>query len=478
MPTVKNLYVLFGGTGFIGTNIFNQLLHDDTYFLVVDRESNIRFINDMPEELKRHVTNYNHHLDFTNDDGYKYVETTIKNFINETIKVEDPSDRFEWNITFIHLASTVGVEWNVSGNFRSEMRITQNIIQIIKDLLVDVNDLFKKINICYTSTSELFGENSHKISNHLSIEKQEDLFDLSCLYSPKFAERSEYIYQKYIGERLFKSLQTQLDMYSGIHIFILRLFNIIGPFQYTNKGVFSKFIVELILGKTSTCSVSIRRYVPVEAVTDFFNPYSKSLFGVIPKGLNYVLFTGHEKLLCGTGQELYIHLKNYLKQKYPNSKGLQKSSYILDQGEDKNGIDNPKEIMQRFEKRILTNSEFEQYYGHFIESIIEMQIKYGPLTREALGTNIKIKDQGETIEVEEFPGKVTQYNDGLALISGLVDYSAGDLILFENGEKGLLSDTEETPTCVILGKGDNIKIGLKCKLNGKLKLPKMVRTKK
>lgn len=105
-----------------------------------------------------------------------------------------------------------------------------------------------------------------------------------------------------------------------------------------------------------------------------------------------------------------------------------------------------------------------------------MQIKYGPLSESTLG--VIPKDQEEAIEIEEeFPGEVTHYKDGLALITGLVDYSAGDLILFENGEKGLLSDTEEIPTCVILGKGDNIKIGLRGKLNGKLKLPKMVGTK-
>ena len=64
MKVTKNLYVLFGGAGFIGTNIYNRLLHPDTYFLVIDRESKIRFVDDIPEELKNHVNSYHNHLDF------------------------------------------------------------------------------------------------------------------------------------------------------------------------------------------------------------------------------------------------------------------------------------------------------------------------------------------------------------------------------------------------------------------------------
>lgn len=478
LPLVKNLYVLFGGTGFIGTNIFNRLVHPDTYFLVIDRESKIKYIDNLPAELKAHITPYHQHLDFTDSSGFKYLQIAISNFITSTITKEDPSDKFGWNITFVHLASTVGVTNNISGNFGAELRITQNIIHSIKEILNEYSDWFERVNICYTSTSELFGENSHKYHKNLNLEQQEDLIDLTCLYSPKYSERSEYIYQKYIGEKLFKNLGNQLNEFcSNTHIFILRLFNIIGPFQDTDKGVFSRFVVNIIRGKGSWCSKSIRRYVPIEAVTDFFNPYNKSLFGITSKGITSVMFTGHEKLFCGTGEQLYLYIEAYIKRKYPNCKGLIKSFYEVDDLSDKNGIDQPKEIFKRFEPRIVTDDEFEQYYGPFIEAIIRMQIKYGPLSESTLG--VIPKDQEETIEIEEeFPGEVTHYKDGLALITGLVDYSAGDLILFENGEKGLLSDTEEIPTCVILGKGDNIKIGLRGKLNGKLKLPKMVRTKK
>ena len=35
----------------------------------------------------------------------------------------------------------------------------------------------------------------------------------------------------------------------------------------------------------------------------------------------------------------------------------------------------------------------------------------------------------------------------------------------------------EDTTCVVLGKGDNIQVGLKCKLNGKLQIPEVWRKK-
>ena len=470
MTVTKNLYVLFGGSGFIGTNIYNRLLHPDTYFLVIDRESKIRFIDDIPEELKKHVTSYHQHLDFTDSDGFKYLHIAVSNFIENTINKEDPSDKFNWNITFVHLASTVGVTNNIVGNFAAEMRISQNIIQSIKEIMEEYSNWFDRVNVCYTSTSELFGENSHKFHKYLILEQQEELFDLTRLYSPKYSERSEYIYQKYIGEKLFKNLNTQLNEFcSNTHVFILRLFNIIGPFQDIDKGVFSKFVVNIIQGKCSRCSKSIRRYVPVEAVTDFFNPYSKALFGAIPKGLTSVMFTGHEKLFCGTAEELYLYIEAYLKRKYPKCKGLIKSFYEVDDLSDKNGIDQPKEIFQRFEPRIVTDEEFEFYYGPFIEAIILMQIKYGPLSKSTLCVDEQ-SESGQEIGIDEFLGRVTHYKDGIALIEDLPDFNPGDLVLFKNNETGLMIDIEEK-TCVILGKGDKIEVGLKCKLNGKLQIP-------
>ena len=474
MQIVKNLYVLFGGAGFIGTNIFNRLVHDDTYFLIIDRKCKPKFIDNLPSELREHINFWHQHLDSTDSGGFKYVDDEISSFIEDTKYKVDKYDRFDWNITFIHLASTVGVTNNISGNFGTEMRITQNIIQIIKNVLDKRLDWFERINICYTSTSELFGENSHKLDNNLNPDQQEELIDLTCLYSPKFSERSEYIYQKFLGEKLFKNLWSYYNKHDNVRVFVLRLFNIVGPFQDADKGVFSKFVMDIVRGKPSVCSTSIRRYVPIEVVTDFFNPYSKALFGVAAKGFNTVMFTGNEQLLCGSGEYLYIHIKEFLKRTYPKCKGINKAVYQLDDGRDKNGSVQPKEIFQRFKPNIVSDQEFEFYYGPIIEAIILMQIKYGPLSYSTVGItldNVAV-DSEYDLRLVEYPGEVTDYSEGLALIKGFDDFTAGDLVLFENDEKGLISEVDEVSTCVILGKGDNIKIGLRCKLNGRLQVPR------
>ena len=471
MQPVKNMYVLFGGAGFIGTNIFNRLVNDDTYFLIIDRECKPKFIDNLPTELREHINFWHQHLDFTDSGGFKYVDEEIFSFIKDTRYKADEHDKFDWTITFIHLASTVGVTNNISGNFGAEMRITQNIIQIIKNILDKrTMNLFIRINICYTSTSELFGENSHKLTDNSPDVYQEDLIDLTCLYSPKFAERSEYIYQKFLGEKLFRNLWSYFNKHNNVRVFVLRLFNIVGPFQDTDKGVFSKFVMDIVRGKPSVCSTSIRRYVPIEVVTDFFNPYSKALFGVVENGFTTVMFTGHEKLLSGSGEYLYIHIKEFLKRKYPNCKGAKKAMYQLDDGTNKNGIIQPKEILQRFEPNQISDLEFEFYYGPIIEAIIHMQIKYGPLSKSTLGIEEQ-SENGQEVDTDEFPGVVTHYKDGIALIEPLPNFDSGDMVLFENNEKGLMIHSESN-TCVILGKGDNIKIGLRCKLNGKLQIPK------
>lgn len=60
-------------------------------------------------------------------------------------------------------------------------------------------------------------------------------------------------------------------------------------------------------------------------------------------------------------------------------------------------------------------------------------------------------------------GKIVSYTDGVAEVYGIKNIIAGELVEFENNEKGLVSFVgESSSTVVILGKGNNIKEGMVC----------------
>ena len=65
--------------------------------------------------------------------------------------------------------------------------------------------------------------------------------------------------------------------------------------------------------------------------------------------------------------------------------------------------------------------------------------------------------------------KIISYADGIAQVYGLKNVMAGELVEFENGEKGLASNLEEASVgVVILGKGEGLREGTSCKRVGRL----------
>ena len=72
------------------------------------------------------------------------------------------------------------------------------------------------------------------------------------------------------------------------------------------------------------------------------------------------------------------------------------------------------------------------------------------------------------VDVNE-TGKIISYADGIAQVYGLKNVMAGEIVEFENGERGLASNLEESSVgIVVLGKGEGLREGTSCKRLGKL----------
>lgn len=80
----------------------------------------------------------------------------------------------------------------------------------------------------------------------------------------------------------------------------------------------------------------------------------------------------------------------------------------------------------------------------------------------------RIQSYDLSINVEE-TGKVISVADGVARVYGLKNVMASEMVEFENGEKGLAQNLEESSVgVVILGKADKIVEGTSVKRLGKL----------
>ena len=84
----------------------------------------------------------------------------------------------------------------------------------------------------------------------------------------------------------------------------------------------------------------------------------------------------------------------------------------------------------------------------------------------------KIENFDLNLEIEE-TGKIISIADGVAKVYGLKNVMAGEMVEFENGEKGLTQNLEEASVgIVILGKGEGLKEGSSVKrLKRLLKVP-------
>ena len=73
-----------------------------------------------------------------------------------------------------------------------------------------------------------------------------------------------------------------------------------------------------------------------------------------------------------------------------------------------------------------------------------------------------------SVDIEE-TGKVISFGDGVASVYGLNNVMAGEMVEFENGERGMALNLEETSVgVVVLGKGEGVKEGTSVKRLGRL----------
>ncbi len=80
----------------------------------------------------------------------------------------------------------------------------------------------------------------------------------------------------------------------------------------------------------------------------------------------------------------------------------------------------------------------------------------------------RIEDFEIKIDIEE-TGKVISFADGIAKVYGLNNVMAGEMLEFENGEKGMAANLEESSVgVVVLGKGEGIREGMSVKRLGNL----------
>lgn len=353
---MKKLYIMFGGNGFIGSSIYNNFLNKNTSFIIIDKYIDLsKFI----------------HLEFLNQECIKKIDLSTKNSKN-LFEIKEylinQINNFDYNdleIHFMHFASTVGVQQNLQSNFDAEIRITQNISIIIKNIIKEIkfkNDNIK-FKIWYTSTSELYGENCNLIDQ---TENKENLKDLSSLYTPEFSERSHYIYQKQLSEQILKQLILELNKnYKNIYLEILVLFNVVGPGQDPRRGVFNKFILNILKGKECKVSDSIRRYIPIDMVINHIEISENSEIIKI----SYLTGNGSEYVTC-SGKLLYLYIRNTLINFYPKNKNILNSSCtdIID-------TSNLKEIQNRFDLHLIDNERFTEIYGDLIRKQILFFLK-------------------------------------------------------------------------------------------------------
>ena len=336
----RKLMILIGGAGFIGKHlIVDNIKNEDIDILIIDK---------LQEPIKlmmiTHVEDWSNVCAMAID---LEKESLVKKLVGNNI---GDFNLMEYKyISIFHLASPVGVNNHQGSTFYDAMFINQNVYQFADTISKLVNPQ-SNLYFLYTSTSEIFG-------NYEYIDKEDDIkpnIQLDSFFDPELEDggfRSDYIYQKLLGENLFSQLNRRYS------IKILRLFNIVGRYQDPAKGVFAKFIHAIL--DQEDCIVSDRSIRCYTSIYELLEYVEDNLIRWNDKPYYHNIVTEEFKTSL-TSEELYLYLWGYIKKKYFFDKDLP-IKYTLE--------DIPNEIRVRGKKETMSYSQFQKYFGGIIEDI-------------------------------------------------------------------------------------------------------------
>ena len=336
----KKIALLFGGAGFIGKHLMEYYQNKNFDIICVDPSA--------PTELNEHCIN--------EDDPKSKITYFRFNFSeeNEYKVIMDALGAYQ-KIEIWHLASVVGVDNHLHPTFYEAMALHQLILNFCKKLRDPCGGFFnfQDISFWFTSTSELYGNIYNPYYEFPDYTLKFDTFWDSSLGNGGF--RSDYIYQKYLGENLFKQLEPL-----GIKVRNLRLFNIVGKYQSPTKGVFPKFIHNILMDKECLVTDSFRSYTLIDELIERITKINEEWIHVLYELENSGKLDVVRPEYSLTGKKLYEYIFDFLKAE----------SIIINQ-EPKFKEIQTKEIKFRGDPNIdLSFEDFVKEFGVVIKEIV------------------------------------------------------------------------------------------------------------
>ena len=290
----EELFIIFGGAGFIGRHLIDLINNRDC-----GRNGNAKIlIMDTSEAIK------NFRLE--------KVPNVLSNAINlyedslqKDCFTEKGDARLEGHFSEINVfnfASPVGVQNHQDPTFYKAMAINQNIYLFCR-LLAGQFSSKSKLKFWFTSSSEIYG---NIWSNKSGVYDKN--ISLNQFYDPTKdfgGFRSDYIYQKVLGEELFKNLNNNFS------VFIYRLFNVVGEYQDPTKGVFPKFIKNILNNELCLVTEGVRTYTPYTVLMDQFElDIEQEQKQILPKVID--ILPDNDFKFSLSAEELYIYIYNHL----------------------------------------------------------------------------------------------------------------------------------------------------------------------
>lgn len=210
--------LIFGGAGFIGTNLIKKLLKDNNKILVIDnlqtgRFSNIKEFIDNNQIIWRNIdiTNY-----FAHEDVKRIIKESFNNNIDEIYNLACPASPPKYMKNPLHTIKTsLAIGW---------------ICKLAKEY---------DAKVLHASTSEVYGNPDllHHPQNEFYNGNVNMIGPRSCYDEGKrIAETIMYEYHKL-----------------GVKCKIIRIFNTYGPYMDPNDGrVISNFVCQALLNRDIT----------------------------------------------------------------------------------------------------------------------------------------------------------------------------------------------------------------------------------